>query len=86
MGFTGIRTHVRQSQDWPPIPVKPTTEGFSEHDNLVQFSFPLIPSRYTAGVMGKKGGCFRKTNRMLARAGASFCETPSKTTEEKFIG
>jgi hypothetical protein len=31
------------------------TEGFTEHENLGQFSFPVIPSRYTAGVMGKKG-------------------------------
>jgi hypothetical protein len=65
MGFAGIRAHMRQSQDWPPIPVKPITEGFSEHDNLVQFSFPLIPSRYTAGVMGKKRRVFQKNKQVL---------------------
>jgi hypothetical protein len=68
------------------------TEGFPEHENLVQFSFPVIPSRYTAGVMGKKGekgergGCFRKTNRKLARASASFFETPSKQQRRNSLG
>jgi hypothetical protein len=58
------------------------TEGVTEHENLV----PVIPSRYTAGVMGKKGGCFRKTNRMLARAGASYFETPSEQQRRNLLG
>jgi hypothetical protein len=68
-----------------PIPVKPTTEGFTEHENLVQFSFPVIPSRYHGEERGK-GGCFRKTSRMLARAGASFFETPSKQQRRNSLG
>jgi hypothetical protein len=54
--------------------------------NFLSLSYTAGTQQVSWGKKGEKGGCFRKTNRKLARAGASFFETPSKKQRRNSLG